>query len=454
MDTKMNGVDMVSLDETGDSAKKTWANPPAYLETVPATLLMLFKLMEGLTKGCFAIFCAVVVNTIVTSVNKTLAQESIVADIKTMVAQLLNAAKVPGDVIRQVLEMIPTQINFQVNGALAFYVFLAFLPFALLAAVEAVAAIRLRFGKGGSLTLEVLHKIYFVVDLIKMLAGILSALAMSFFTIGQMGFTSGTFFAIVFISLGIFYVLVHIPSVLYHRGIAGVMKGIGYELSTGMRAKVKASGLKVVCIILMVFTAIGAVVSIGAFMESGVKGAVFAGSLVPLFTILKYVFVMLSYQNFANAVSDTQPEDTGRRSHTPLLILVGVVSLVFVVPTVVLCVASGQISSSVSESVSDYISKTKDEVAEYVKKAEAPNPAGQAKEAETAKSAEAATAAGAEKTADAAKEADAGKASDSAKEADAGSAADAAQAAGADKAAESAQAADQEKTAESAKQTL
>ena len=369
-DTNTVGIDVVSLDDSGSGADGKRANMPAYLDKAPATILTLIKVVQGLGEICIAILCAVVVNTVVSAINQTLQQESIVADIKTMVAQLLNAAKVPASNIAQVLDAIPSQINFTVDGAMAFYVFMAFLPFALLAAIEAVAAVRLRIGKGGTTTMGVLHRIYFAVELIKVLMAAIMALTMTFFTIMSMGFTAGTIVSVIYISLGIFYIIIRIPHVIYHREIARVMGEIGYELGTGMRAKIRASRLRTACIILIVFSVLGAIVSVGSAAESGSNGAVPAALLVSLVAILKYVCVMLSYQNFVNAEGLGQGEEAQPGSHKGLLILILVISLLFVLPTAVLCVTSGRISTAVSESVSDYVAKTKDQVAEMVKKAE------------------------------------------------------------------------------------
>ena len=362
METNMNREDVNSFEQSGDGTQIRRANTRAYLETAPATTLMILKVAEGMGKLCAAIVCAALVNTVIAAVNKTLQQESIAADLRSMVAQILSMLKVPASDISQVVETIPSQLNFAISGRLVSMVFFMFMPFALFAILEAIAAVRLRFGKGGARMLQVLETLYCAVEFIGILAAIILAIFFSASTIQRLGFTAGAVISVVYLSLGVFYILIRTPYVLYHLGIAGAMKGIGSEMATGVRSLIRAPFLQGASIILIVFTIISAIVSIGSASELGAGGYVFGALIVPVIVIIKYTCLIVSYQNYARAEGSEEEEDKKSRSHTPLVIVIVVLALLFATPTVILCAVSGRISSSVAESVSTYVSETKDAV--------------------------------------------------------------------------------------------
>ena len=220
-----NNVKTGSL-KSGENERK--ANVSCYLERKSATILMVIKLAEALGKLCLTIVGAFVLQQVVTALNRIFQEGTTVSDGKAMVAQVLKTLQVPPETIKQVIDAFPLDIRFS-SGPVVF-VFVLCLPFVVIAILEAIAAIRLRLGKGGSGTFGILQRIYYVLGVIFVIVSALVALALSIFTIFRLGGTLGIAISTVYVSLAIFYILISAPTLFYHRNVAMIMDETGYEM--------------------------------------------------------------------------------------------------------------------------------------------------------------------------------------------------------------------------------
>ena len=76
------------------------ANPSYYLDRKSATILMLIKLAEGLSKLSLVIISGFLLQSVVTALNRIFQEGSTVADGKAMLAQFLKTLQFPAETIR------------------------------------------------------------------------------------------------------------------------------------------------------------------------------------------------------------------------------------------------------------------------------------------------------------------------------------------------------------------
>ena len=347
----------------GSAAGGRRANPSDYLDRKSSTILMVIKLAEGLSKLCLVILAAFVLQTLVSALNRIFQQGSTVADGKAMVAQFLKTLRFPAETIKQIVDAFPSNITFSSGPVI--YVFMISLPFVLIAVLEAIAAIRLRLGKGGTRTIGILQRIYFALDAIRLLVYALMALILSIFTIIRLGGTAGILVSTVYVSLAVFFILIGIPGLLYHRNMAGIMDDVRYEMETGRRSLRKQPGFKQILTILIVLEVIGAVVMFAATWRPGQGGiavALLIGAMIgPAARLLKYICVKCCYRNFIEEDGSKEP---GVVSHIPQIILIVLVILFFAVPDVFLCMKSSDFSTAIAEKVEEFFSNARQTVDE------------------------------------------------------------------------------------------
>ena len=340
------------------------ANPSSYLDRTSATILMVIKLAEGLSKLCLAILGAFVLQTVVTSLNRIFQEGTTVADGKAMVAQFLKTLRVPTETIQQIVDAFPLNITFSSKPVV--YVFVICLPFVLIAVLEAIAAIRLRLGKGGTRTIGILQMIYYVLDALKLLVFALCAIAMSIIIIIRLGGPASIMLSTIFVSLAVFYILISLPTLLYHRNIAKIMGDIRYEMQTGRQAARRQTHFKKILITLIVLEVIGAVVSIAASWspkQGGVIAALIIAALIgPLVKLLKYICVMCCYRNYMR--EDGTVETERNVSHTPQIIMIVLVVLFFAIPNIFLCLQASAFSDTIVEKVEEFFGDARQTVDE------------------------------------------------------------------------------------------
>ncbi len=346
------------------------AYPSSYLDRKSATLLMVIKLAEGLSKLCIAILAGFMLQTVLTALNRIFQQGTTVSDGKAMVAQVLKTIRVPAETIQQIVDAFPLDFTFSSRPVL--YVFVVSLPFVLIAVLEAIAVIRLRFGKGGTRTIGVLQMIYFVLGSIRVIVVALVAVALSLFTIVRLGGTPGIMLSTIYISLAVFYIVINLPTLLYHRNIAGLMEEVRYELDTGKRSVRIQPHFKIILKILIVLEVLGALVSFLASwnpQQSGFFVALFVVTMIgPAAKLLKYLCVMCCYQNY---MQEDEEEEERSISHVPQIVLIILVTLLFAVPNVLLCMQSTAFSDAVVEKVEEFFSNARETVDEVSVQAEA-----------------------------------------------------------------------------------
>ena len=348
----------------------TRAYPSCYLNRTSATILMVIKLAEGLSKLCLTILAAFLLQTVVTSLNRIFQQGSTVEDGKAIVAQFLKTLQVPAETIKQVVDAFPLNITFSSKPVI--YVFVACLPFVVIAVLEAVAAIRLRLGKGGTRTIGILQRIYYVLGVIRLLACALLAVAASIFTIIRIGGTVSIILSTIYVSLAVFYILVELPTLLYHRNIAEIMDDVRYEMTTGMKAARRKNHFREILIILIILEVIGVVVSVAASwnpQQGGAAMVLIVAMIGPAAELLKYICVMCCHKNFLHYDSSVEPE--GNVSHTPQIILIVLVTLFFAVPNIFLCLQSSKFSAAIVEKVEEFFSEARQTVNEISTEADA-----------------------------------------------------------------------------------
>ena len=347
------------------------AYPSSYLDRKSATLLMVIKLAEGLSKLCIAILAGFMLQTVLTALNRIFQQGTTVSDGKAMVAQVLKTIRVPAETIQQIVDAFPLDITFSSRPVL--YVFVISLPFVLIAVLEAIAVIRLRFGKGGTRTIGVLQMIYFVLGSIRVIVVALVAVALSLFTIVRLGGTPGIMLSTIYISLAVFYIVINLPTLLYHKNIAGLMEEVRYELDTGKRSVRIQPHFKIILKILIVLEVLGALVSFLASwnpQQSGFFVALFVVTMIgPAAKLLKYLCVMCCYQNYMQ--EEDEEEEERSISHVPQIVLIILVTLLFAVPNVLLCMQSTAFSDAVVEKVEEFFSNARETVDEVSVQAEA-----------------------------------------------------------------------------------
>lgn len=98
------------------------ANPSYYLDRASLTILMLMKLIEGLSKLCIAVSCAFMLNSFVSALNKILKDGSVNG--KAIIAQILKTLRFPMENIRQAIAVVPE--NLVISPRLPLYVFAIF----------------------------------------------------------------------------------------------------------------------------------------------------------------------------------------------------------------------------------------------------------------------------------------------------------------------------------------
>ena len=335
------------------------AYPSRYLDRTSATILMVIKLAEGLSKLCLAILAGFMLQSLVTALNRIFQEGTTVADGKAMVAQFLKTLQVPGETIKQVVDAFPLNITFSSRPVV--YVFFISLPFVLIAVLEAIAAIRLRLGNGGTRTIGILQMFYYVLGIIRFIAIGLCGLALSIITIIRVGGTLSILLSTVYVSLAGFYIVTGLPALLYHRSISGFMDDIRYEVETGKRAVRRSNHFSLILTILIVLEVIGAVVSFIAFWNPGMGGllvGLFIGTMIgPAAKLLKYICVMCCYKNFMQESGFAEVE--GNISHTPQIILIILVTLFFAIPNIFLCVQSKVFSNAIVEKVEEFFSEAR-----------------------------------------------------------------------------------------------
>ena len=348
--------------KSGENERK--ANVSCYLERKSATVLMVIKLAEALGKLCLTIVGAFMLQQVVTALNRIFQEGTTVSDGKAMVAQVLKTLQVPPETIKQIIDAFPLNITFSSRPVV--FVFVLCLPFVVIAILEAIAAIRLRLGKGGSGTIGILQRIYYVLGVIFVIVSVLFALALSIFTIFRLGGTLGIAISTVYVSLAIFFILISAPTLFYHRNVAMIMDEIGYEMETGKQAVHKHFLFKENLIVLLVLEVIGIIVSLIASwrpQQGGIAAAMLVASLIgPLAKLLKYLCMKYCYKNYIKA--DNAEETEGVFSHIPQFVLIIIVTLIFVVPIIFVCRQSSSFSNAVVEKVEEFVGNARQTVDE------------------------------------------------------------------------------------------
>ena len=348
--------------KSGENERK--ANVSCYLERKSATVLMVIKLAEALGKLCLTIVGAFMLQQVVTALNRIFQEGTTVSDGKAMVAQVLKTLQVPPETIKQIIDAFPLNITFSSRPVV--FVFVLCLPFVVIAILEAIAAIRLRLGKGGTGTISILKRIYYVLGVIFVLASALVAIALSIFTIFRLGGTIGIAVSTVYVSLAIFFILISAPTLFYHRNVAMIMDEIGYEMETGKQAVHKHFLFKENLIVLLVLEVIGIIVSLIASwrpQQGGIAAAMLVASLIgPLAKLLKYLCMKYCYKNYIKA--DNAEETEGVFSHIPQFVLIIIVTLIFVVPIIFVCRQSSSFSNAVVEKVEEFVGNARQTVDE------------------------------------------------------------------------------------------
>ncbi len=349
--------------ETTETAEvRKSANPSFYLDRKSSTILMIIKLAQGLSELCFAILAAFVLQTVVSALNRIFQEGTTISDGKAMVAQFLSTLQVPKETIKEIVDAFP--LNFSFSSKPVVYVFIICLPFVLLALLEAFAAIRLRLGKGGTRTIGILHMIYYVLGGIRLLAFALLAIGMSIFTIFRLGGTAAIMISTVYVSLAVFFILIGIPTLLYHRTVAGIMGDIGYEMETGLQAPQRHQHFGLILKVLIILEVIGVIVSFCASWRPGQQGLfvafLIAAMIGPVVKLVKYACVMYCYRNFANRDNAEAAEEN--ISHVRQIVLIVLVILLFAVPNTVLCVQSNKFATVIVEKVEEFFSNARQTV--------------------------------------------------------------------------------------------
>ena len=364
MDEKLNMT--IETSEPADGGIR--ANPSYYLDRASLTILMVMKLVTGLTKLCIAVLCAFVLNSVVSALNKILKEGSVNG--KAMIAQIMKTLRFPMENIKQVVDAVPS--GFTISPSLPVYAFAIFLPFVLISVLEAIALIRLRLGKGGTRTIGILHWIYCVLDAVKLLAAALLAMVLSLLSLVRLGGTLGIMFASVFFSLAVFYIPIGLPSVLYHRNIAGIMKDIRYEMGTGMQAVRRWINFRKILGFLMALEVAGTLVSIMAYWRPTQKDPAMMTLIMiilyPVLKLVKYICVMFFYQHFMKVDGAVKAE--GSVSHMPQIILIALVTLFFVLVSAFICVKSNAVSRDIVSRVEAFFKDARETVDQVSNKAD------------------------------------------------------------------------------------
>lgn len=355
--------------KSGESERR--ANPPYYLERKSATILMLIKLAEALGKLCLTILGAFVLQQVVTALNRIFQEGSTINDGKAMVAQVLKTLQVPPETIKDVIDAFPLNITFSSRPVVV--VFVICLPFVVIAVLEAIAAIRIRLGKGGTVMIGVLQRIYYILGCVFVFVSALIAISLSIVTIFRLGGTLGIMISTVYVSLAIFFILISAPTLFYHRNVAMIMDEVGYELETGKQALHKHFLFKENLIVLIVLEVIGILVSIIASWrpeQGGIAAAMLVASLIgPVAKLLKYICMKCCYKNYVEAGTAAETDD--KYSHVPQIVLIILVILLFVVPIAFVCKESSNFANALVEKVEEYVGNARQTVEEVSTQAEA-----------------------------------------------------------------------------------
>lgn len=359
-----------AFQTTASGQARRSANPSYYLDRKSATILMLIKLAEGLSKLSLVIISGFLLQSVVTALNRIFQEGSTVADGKAMLAQFLKTLQFPAETIRQIVDAFPLNVTFSSKPVV--YVFVISLPFVLIAVLEAIAAIRLRLGKGGTRTIEILQMVYFVLRAIGLFVCALTAIVLSVFTILRVGGGLSIMLSTVYVSLAVFFILIGLPELLYHRNLARIMGDVRYEMETGKEAVRRRLFFKENLIVLIVLEVIGTVVSLlssGSPRLGGVGTAMLIAAMVgPAAKLLKYICVMCCHRNYMHEDKATQE---GKVSHMPQIILILLVVLFFAIPNVFLCIQSKTISDTIVKGVEDFFSNARQTVDEVSTTAQA-----------------------------------------------------------------------------------
>ncbi len=358
--------------------EETLAYPSAYLDRPASTVLMLVKLIDALVRAgsiavsfCFAMSIVAALNAVARSGISSAA----------VVLEWLKEAGVPMESIQEISEIISSGKTFSISGGPIILAFAIFLPFLLISVLEAIAAVRLRFGSGGARTIRVLHKLLFVFGIVKLVLaiGLVIILAGSSKQVSDP--EMGTAIMIIAIAAGVLFVALHIPGLFYHSYIARAMKEIRYELETEERARIKPTRLGALCVFYIVLEGIGI---LGSIIASIVMWAALSGlskqvpfipsigynpiyplmmAVFHMWMVLRYICVMRCYRNFLEAEGEDAKQYEGRSPVIPAMLTVLVIFL-FIIPTVLLCVKVRGISTSVSEKAENFIRNAEETIIE------------------------------------------------------------------------------------------
>jgi hypothetical protein len=118
----MNEELNMTIDNPEPAGEGRRANPSYYLDRASLTILMVMKLLGGLTKLCLAMICAFVLNSVMSAFNKILKEGSVSG--KAMIAQIMQTLRFPMENIKQVVAAVPS--NFRVSPMIPVYAFAIF----------------------------------------------------------------------------------------------------------------------------------------------------------------------------------------------------------------------------------------------------------------------------------------------------------------------------------------
>ena len=208
--------------------------------------------------------------------------------------------------------------------------------------------------------------LYYILGGIRLLVFALTAIVLSIITIFRLGGAPSLMLSTGYVSLAVFFILIGLPTLLYHRNLARIMDDIRYEMETGRQAVRKHNHFKKVLTTLIVLTVIGAAATIAAYwrpQQGGLAvGLLLATMVGPVVKLIKYICVMYCNRNFMQA--DSTEESEGDISHVPQIILIVLVILLFAIPTAFLCTQSSVFSTALVEKVEEFTSNARQTVDE------------------------------------------------------------------------------------------
>ena len=286
-----------------DNQRSSIAQPETYLQTVSSTIVVLAKIVEGLAAIASIVGLISYLAPVITSLGGGAMR----------IDQLFgNALDTLYQQIPDLKEYITSMgSTFAVPGLLLILVSFVSLAGLVLTVIEMVSLITLRFSWRGAGLVKVIHWIYFGMNILSLIFwgyGVsLFIRNYSFFqrmsTEAKDALQAVTIIGVIIAVIILIIILLHI---CYHKDVALAMGTVGYEVSTGLKGKLRRTHLSGISVLFAIPYLLGIIILVFLyFYASSQTGtgidlpvSAFAASLAFLFIyMLKYFAISFCNRN-------------------------------------------------------------------------------------------------------------------------------------------------------------